>query len=72
MCEINPKRTKILRLEFFTSHEMTQDQFENIVIMHCANMEMKINADMRIRCHVHETEEIAGITAMKDSTGSAD
>jgi hypothetical protein len=55
MCEINPKHTKILRLEFFTSHPtMTKEQFEKIVAQHCVKAEMDINKDMRIRCHVHE------------------
>jgi hypothetical protein len=54
MCEINPKQTKILRLEFFTSAPLTKKEFEDIVAEHCMYAEMTINQDMRIRCHVHE------------------
>ena len=56
MCEINPKHTKILRLEFFTSHEMTELEFENIVAENVLGMEMIANASGRIRCHIHEVE----------------
>lgn len=56
MCEINPKHTKILRLEFFTSHPtMTEEEFEQIVAEKCLEAEMSINQDMRIRCHIHDT-----------------
>lgn len=58
MCELNPKHTKILRLEFFTSHpKMTKEEFEKIILDKCLEMEMKANEDGRIRCHVHEMEE---------------
>jgi hypothetical protein len=55
MCEINPKHTKILRLEFFTSSpDMSEEEFLQIVANHAMVMEMKANEDMRIRCHIHE------------------
>jgi hypothetical protein len=57
MCEINPKHTKVFRLEFFTSHPMTAEEFEQIVARHAVAMEMLANEDGRIRCHVHETPE---------------
>ena len=54
MCEINPKHTLIMRLEFFTSApDMTREEFTQIVTEKCFNMEMKANEDMRIRCHIH-------------------
>lgn len=56
MCEINPKQTKILRLEFFTSAPLTKKEFEDIVAEKCVNMELNANSDMRIRCHIHEVE----------------
>lgn len=57
MCEINPRHTKILRLEFFTSApNMSAEEFEQIVAEKCLNMEMLANEDGRIRCHVHEQE----------------
>ena len=56
MCEINPKHTKILRLEFFTSLNMDEELFEAIVANIALGMEMMANTDARIRCHIHETE----------------
>ena len=56
MCEINPKHTKIFRLEFFTSLNMTKEEFEELVIEHALEMESVANKDARIRCHVHEVE----------------
>lgn len=56
MCEINPKHTKILRLEFFTSHNLSQEEFEQIVAGKVLDMEMMANTDGRIRCHVHEQD----------------
>jgi hypothetical protein len=55
MCEINPRHTKILRLEFFTSApQMTEEEFLDIVARICLAMEMSANSDGRIRCHIHE------------------
>jgi hypothetical protein len=55
MCEINPKHTKIFRLEFFTSNSsMTEEEFEAIVLEHALTMEQSANSDMRIRCHIHD------------------
>jgi len=58
MCEINPKHTKILRLEFFTADpNMKKEEFEQIVAETALAMEMDANKDFRIRCHIHETKE---------------
>lgn len=55
MCEINPKHTKILRMEFFTSHpNMTAEQFERIIAERVVYAEQFINRDGMIRCHIHE------------------
>lgn len=59
MCEINPKHTKILRLEFYTSHDMTEEEFLAIVMPKALEMEMHANEDGRVRCHVHEVEDVA-------------
>lgn len=64
MCEINPRHTKILRLEFFTSHPtMTREAFDTIIAEECLAMEMKANQDFRIRCHIHEEHPHAPIHA---------
>lgn len=59
MCEINPRHTKILRLEFFTSHDMTPEQFENRVAHVVLEQEQLANMDGSIRCHIHETDTYA-------------
>jgi hypothetical protein len=54
MCEINPKHTKILRLEFFTSLDMSEEDFLLIIARIALEQEMMANKDARIRCHIHE------------------
>lgn len=54
MCELNPKHTKILRLEFFTSQDVSEEAFLQNVAEKALQMEMLANADGTIRCHVHE------------------
>jgi hypothetical protein len=56
MCETNPRHTKILRLEFFTSHPMASTDFDNLVAVACLEMEQLANASGRLRCHIHEQE----------------
>ena len=58
MCEINPRHTKIFRLEFFTSNpNATKEEFEQMVMERALQMEMMANADGQLRCHIHEVEE---------------
>lgn len=62
MCEINPKHTKILRLEFFTSHpSMTKEQFENRIATIVLETEIGINERGDIRCHIHENDIEEGL-----------
>ena len=54
MCEINPKHTKIMRLEFFTSQDVPEEEFLQNVMEKALKMEMLANADGSLRCHVHD------------------
>ena len=57
MCEINPKHTRIFRLEAFTSHpDMTRDEFDAEVLKKVLDVEQVLNLDGRFRFHVHEME----------------
>lgn len=57
MCEINPKHKAFFRLEAFTSHDMTEQQFTTEVMERLLNVELKLNADGRFRFHIHGAEE---------------
>lgn len=57
MCEINPKHKKFYRLEAFTSHDMTEYEFEYAVAMKLVSIENQLNEDGRFRFHIHESEE---------------
>lgn len=53
MCEINPKRKEYYQLEFFTSHDITDDEWNKIVIEKLLELEQAFNSDGRVRVHVH-------------------
>lgn len=54
MCEINPKHKAFFRLEAFTSHDMTEDQFMEAVSAKLLAAEMVLNEDGRFRFHIHD------------------
>jgi hypothetical protein len=55
VCEINPTQTKILRLEFFTSHPtISKEEFEHKVAAVALEMEMLANKSGELRCHIHD------------------
>jgi len=57
MCEINPKHKAFFRLEAFTSHDMTEDQFVEAVMTKLLTIEQKLNEDGRFRFHIHGADE---------------
>ena len=57
MCEINPKRKQFFRLEFFTAHEITKDEWNRIVLETILELEQKFNASGKVRVHIHEENE---------------
>lgn len=74
MCEINPKHTKILRLEFFTSdRDMSKEKFNEIVAVTCLDMEVTANERGFLRCHIHENDIEGGLRkalkAIKEGRG---
>jgi hypothetical protein len=57
MCELNPKQTLLFNLEVFTSINMTKEEFQELVVPRLVAVENLLNADGRIRVHIHEKEE---------------
>lgn len=56
MCEINPKHSAFFKLEAFTSVNMTEQEFQNLVIDKLLKIEMQLNKDARFRFHIHHAE----------------
>jgi len=56
MCELNPKRKAIYRLEFWTSHELTQEQFIMQVVPRLLMLEEVFKKEGKVRVHVHEVD----------------
>ncbi len=59
MCAINPLHKKRLLLDLYTSHKMTQEEFEAHVLEWALKQEQTINTFGNIRVHVKETEQQA-------------
>ncbi len=57
MCEINPKRKEFFRLEFFTTHEMTDDQWYQLICEKLIKLEQAFNEKGNIRVHIHEEDQ---------------
>lgn len=57
MCEINPKRTKIFRLEFFTAGQVSDEEWNKLVLERLVQLEIAFNESMRVRVHIHEVVE---------------
>ncbi|MGD9631408.1 MAG: hypothetical protein AB7V18_19385 [Pyrinomonadaceae bacterium] len=64
MCEINPKHSAYFRLEAFTSHNITREEFDRQVAERLMAAEQALNADGAFRFHIHE--------GMVEGAGSAD
>ena len=60
MCEINPKRKQFYRLEFFTSHPMSDEEWDSLVTACLLILEQSFNSGGRIRVHIHEEPKIQG------------
>ena len=56
MCEINPKRRKFFRLEFFTTCNMSDLAWQDIICEKLIELEQSFNKKGDIRVHVHEEE----------------
>ena len=59
MCAINPRFKKRIIFDFYTSHDMTEEQFINHCLHYCLQSEQTINKYGNIRVHVKETEDEA-------------
>ena len=57
MCEINPKRKRFFQLEFFTSHIISDEEWEKLVLQRLLELEQSFNMTGRVRVHIHESTE---------------
>jgi hypothetical protein len=53
MCAIYPKHEKHFTLSVFTSLDMSEESFRELVCEKVVKIEMQLNADMRLRWHVN-------------------
>ncbi|MEN6445540.1 MAG: hypothetical protein ABFC98_05790 [Candidatus Cloacimonas sp.] len=60
MCEINPKRKEFFRLEFFTSTEISDEEWKGLIIERLLLLEQVFNLSGEIRAHIHEELEEKG------------
>jgi hypothetical protein len=53
MCEIAPKKMQKFTVEFYSAHDMTNDQWTERVIERILAFELMMNERGDVRCHVH-------------------
>jgi hypothetical protein len=58
MCEINPKRAQFYRLEFFTSHNLSDETWTELITVRLVELEQAFNEVGSIRVHIHEEAEV--------------
>jgi len=54
MCAINPKHEKHFTISVYTSLDMTEEEFNNMVRVKLVGAETALNSDMRLRWHVKD------------------
>ena len=54
MCALNPKHSKVFRLEVFTSADIDEATFLELVRQKVVEAEVDLNIDMRLRWHIWE------------------
>lgn len=57
MCEINPKRRAVFKLEIFTAHDITDSAWAAYVYNTLTLIEQFLNRRGEIRVHIHESED---------------
>ena len=55
MCAINPKRQAHFTVSIYTSLDMDESEFMNLVGNKLVELEAELNRDMRLRWHVSES-----------------
>jgi hypothetical protein len=60
MCAINPKRQRHFKLSVYTSADMTEEEFEDLVRTRALATEILLNGDGRLRWHLSEMEGVEG------------
>jgi hypothetical protein len=56
MCAINPKHEKHFTISVYTSLEIPEEDFRELVYEMLVRTEMTLNLDMRLRWHVKEQQ----------------
>jgi len=54
ICAINPKHEKHFTISVYTSLDMTEEEFNNMVRVKLVGAETALNSDMRLRWHVKD------------------
>lgn len=57
MCEINPKRTRFYRIEFFTSEEISDEEWMEVVVGRILELEQSFNYSGKVRVHIHPLQQ---------------
>lgn len=57
MCEINPKRKKFYKLEIFTAHEISDEEWADIIYNKVLLVEQFLNRRGEARVHIHEMDD---------------
>ena len=59
MCAINPLHKKRIIFDFYTSHQMTKEKFDDFVLAWSLQQEQLCNEYGHIRLHIKETDQEA-------------
>ena len=57
MCAINPKRQQHYTISIYTSLNMTQEEFDELVAQKLIAVENLLNTDSRLRWHIKYQDE---------------
>lgn len=52
MCAINPKRKAHFAIRVYTAHDITDEEWEQLVLLKLLEAEQMLNADARLRWHI--------------------
>jgi len=52
MCAINPKHKEHFSIDVYTSTNMSENEFLELIAVKILEIEQQLNADMRLRWHI--------------------
>jgi predicted nuclease of predicted toxin-antitoxin system len=56
MCEINPKHKAFFKIEAFTTANINDSEFMELVCKELSMLELQLNSNSSIRYHIHEMD----------------